>query len=260
MSGIKKAQEIFDLTGKVALVTGASSGLGRRFGPVLAAHGAKVVLAARSVDKLEEVRSEIEAAGGEAAVVALDVADKSQIPAAFNAAEKAFGTVSILVNNAGIASQQPLLEISDEDWCKIRDVNYEGVWATAQEGARRMADAGSGGSIINIASILGLRVAKTLSSYSVTKAAVIQLTKAMAIELARYNIRVNAIAPGYVLTEMNREFFESDDAQPWINQIPQRRIAEPEELDGLLLLLASDASSFMTGSVSVIDGGHSLEV
>ena len=142
----------------------------------------------------------------------------------------------------------------------MRDVNYEGVRAMAQEGARRMADAGSGGSIVNVASILGLRVAKTLSSYAVTKAAVIQLTKAMAVELARYNIRVNAIAPGYVLTEMNREFFESDDAQPWINAIPQRRIAEPEELDGLLLLLASDASSFMTGSVSVIDGGHSLSV
>jgi NAD(P)-dependent dehydrogenase (short-subunit alcohol dehydrogenase family) len=257
---MRKAQEIFDLSGKVALVTGASSGLGRRFGRVLAAHGAKVVLAARSVGKLEDLKAEIEADGGEAAVVALDVADKAQIPGAFDAAEKAFGVVTVLVNNAGIASQQPLLEISDEDWRKVRDVNYEGVWAMAQEGARRMADAGSGGSIINVASILGLRVAKTLSSYSVTKAAVIQLTKAMALELARYDIRVNAIAPGYVLTEMNREFFSSDEAQPWINAIPQRRIAEPEELDGLLLLLASDASSFMTGSVNVIDGGHSLSV
>ena len=257
---MKTAQEIFDLTGRVALVTGASSGLGRRFGQVLAAHGAQVVLAARSVGKLEELKAEIEGAGGEAVAVALDVSDKAQVPAVFDAAEQAFGTVDVLINNAGIASQQPLLEISDEDWCKIRDVNYEGVWAMAQEGARRMAAAEAAGSIVNVASILGLRVAKTLSTYAVTKAAVIQLTKAMALELARNNIRVNAIAPGYVMTEMNRAFFESDDAQPWINAIPQRRVAEPEELDGLILLLASGASSFMTGSVIVIDGGHSLSV
>lgn len=260
VSDIATANETFNLAGQVALVTGASSGLGDRFARVLAAGGAKVVLAARSIDKLEQLKSEIEAAGGEAVAVALDVADRSQIPAAFDAAEKAFGTVTILINNAGIASQVPFLEVTEDEWRRVMDVNLEGVRATAQEGARRMAKAESGGSIINIASLLGLRVAKTLSSYAVSKAAVIQLTKAMAIELARYRIRVNAIAPGYVLTEMNRSFFESAEAEPFISAIPQRRIAEPAELDGVLLLLASNASSFMTGSIITIDGGHSLGV
>ena len=260
MSDIKTANEIFDLSGQVALVTGASSGLGRRFAQVLASHGAKVVLAARSTDKLEALKTDIEAAGGDAFAVGLDVSDPAQIAGAFDAAERAFGTVTVLINNAGIASQTPVLDITQEEWRKVRDVNYEGVWEMAQEGARRMAKAGKGGSIVNVASILGLRVAKTLSSYSVTKAAVIQLTKAMGLELARYGIRVNAIAPGYVLTEMNREFFESAEAESWINEIPQRRIADPGELDGVILLLASDASSFMTGSVIVIDGGHSLSV
>ena len=260
MSEIRQADSLFELSGQVALVTGASSGLGRRFAQVLAAHGAKVVLAARSTDKLEALKNEIEAGGGRALAVGLDVSDAAQVAAAFDAAEAAFGTVTVLVNNAGIASQTPFLDITQEEWHRVRDVNYEGVWAMAQEGARRMAHAGTGGSVINVASILGLRVAKTLSSYAVTKAAVIQLTKAMALELARYDIRVNAIAPGYVLTEMNREFFESSEAEPWINEIPQRRIADPGELDGVILLLASGASSFMTGSVIVIDGGHSLSV
>ena len=262
MSDVIKAGELFDLSGEVALVTGASSGLGWRFAQVLAAHGAKVVLAARRTERLEELKSEIEAGGGEAAVVELDVAKPGQVAKAFDAAEQAFGTVTILFNNAGMAIQKPVLDMDHEDWRKVLDVNLDGVWATAHECARRMAEAGSGGSIINTASILGLRTAKTLSAYAVSKAAVIQLTKALALELARYQIRVNAIAPGYVLTEINKEFFENNpqEAEAMIRTIPQRRIAEPSELDGVALLLASKASGFMTGEVLTIDGGQTLEV
>ena len=262
MSDVIKAGELFDLSGEVALVTGASSGLGWRFAQVLAAHGAKVVLAARRTERLEELKSDIEAAGGEAAVVELDVAKHGQIAQAFDAAEQAFGPVTILFNNAGMAIQKPVLDMDHEDWRKVLDINLDGVWATAHECARRMAAAGTGGSIINTASILGLRTAKTLSAYAVSKAAVIQLTKALALELARYKIRVNAIAPGYVLTEINKEFFENNpqEAEAMIRTIPQRRIADPSELDGVVLLLASKASGFMTGEVLTIDGGQTLEV
>ncbi len=253
-----KAQQLFDLTGEVALVTGASSGLGWRFAQTLAAHGASVVLAARRTDKLEALKSAIEADGGEALTVQLDVADYGQIGQAFDAAEREFGTVTILVNNAGMAVSKPAIDMSPQDWRKIMDVNLDGVWFTAQEAARRMSTAGAGGSIINIASLLATRVAKSLSAYAVTKAAVKQLTEALALEWARYNIRVNAIAPGYVLTEINREFFESEAGNAMIGSIPQRRIAEPSDLDGTLLLLASNASSFMTGSTILIDGGQAL--
>jgi len=262
VSDVIKAGELFDLSGEVAMVTGASSGLGWRFAQVLAAHGAKVVLAARRTERLEELKAEIEAGGGEAAVVELDVAKHGQIAQAFDAAEQAFGTVTILFNNAGMAIQKPVLDMDHEDWRKVLDVNLDGVWATAHECARRMAEAGTGGSIINTASILGLRTAKTLSAYAVSKAAVIQLTKALALELARFQIRVNAIAPGYVLTEINKDFFENNpqEAEAMIRTIPQRRIADPSELDGVALLLASKASGFMTGEVLTIDGGQTLEV
>jgi len=262
VSDVIKAGELFDLSGEVAMVTGASSGLGWRFAQVLAAHGAKVVLAARRTERLEELKAEIEAAGGEAAVVELDVAKHGQTAQAFDAAGQAFGTVTILFNNAGMAIQKPVLDMDHEDWRKVLDVNLDGVWATAHECARRMAEAGTGGSIINTASILGLRTAKTLSAYAVSKAAVIQLTKALALELARFQIRVNAIAPGYVLTEINKDFFENNpqEAEAMIRTIPQRRIADPSELDGVALLLASKASGFMTGEVLTIDGGQTLEV
>lgn len=255
---IRKAQDLFDLSGEVALVTGASSGLGWRFARVLAAHGASVVLAARSAGKLEDLKALIEADGGKAAVVEFDVSDREKVPGLFDAAEAAFGTVTILVNNAGIAKQTAFLDLTEEEWEEIRDVNYEAVWRIAQEAARRMVAAESGGSIINIASLWALRVSKTLSTYAVTKAAVVQLTKAMALELARHKVRVNAIAPGYILTEMNRAYFESPESASFVAGIPQKRVADPSELDGTLLLLASDASSFTTGSVIVVDGGHSL--
>ncbi len=250
-------QELFDLTGKVALVTGASSGLGARFARVLAANGAKVVLAARRVDRLDALAAEIAEAGGTATAVALDVTDRAGITTAFDAAEAAFGPVTVLVNNAGVASEARILDQSAEDWRHVLDTNLDGVWFVAQEGARRMVAAGARGSIVNIASILGFGVAKTLSAYAVAKAGVVQLTKAMALELAAAGIRVNALAPGYILTEINGEFFSSEKGRQYIERhIPMKRIGQEADLDGALLLMASDASSFMTGATITVDGGH----
>ncbi|MGI9568621.1 MAG: SDR family NAD(P)-dependent oxidoreductase [Desulfobulbia bacterium] len=255
------AADLFDLSGEVALVTGASSGLGRNFAKVLAAHGADVVLAARRIDRLEELKSEIEQDGARAECVALDVAERGQIAPAFDAAEATFGTVSILLNNAGIADQQMVLEMPEKSWRRVMDVNLDGVWFTAQEAAKRMAAAGKAGSIINIGSVLSLRVAPGLSSYAVAKAGVAQLTKAMAVELAKNYIRVNAIAPGYILTEINDKFFATAAGEEMIQTIPQRRIGDPSDLDGTVLLLASNkASGFMTGSIVAVDGGHMLNL
>ena len=259
MSEVTQAADLFDLSGEVALVTGASSGLGWRFAEVLAAHGAKVVLAARSIDKLEALKASIVAAGGEALCVTLDVADSDAIPAAFDAAEAAFGTVTIVVNNAGIAITKSALNMSQDDWRKIMAVNLDAVWFIAQEAGRRMKAAGKPGTIINTASIAGFTVSFGIAAYSVAKAGVVQATNALALELAKDNIRVNAIAPGYILTEINRAYFDTGAGQDMIAQIPQRRIGDPSDLDGTLLLLASPkASGFMTGSTIVVDGGHML--
>jgi 3-oxoacyl-[acyl-carrier protein] reductase len=256
-----KAAELFDLSGEVALVTGASSGLGERFARTLAANGAKVVVAARRVDRLEKLVDSIREHGGEAIAVELDVADAAAVPAGFDAAQAAFGPVSILVNNAGLAKTQGLFDVTPEDWREVVSVNLDGVWFCAQEAARRMKDAGVNGSIINIASVLSFRAAKGVISYAASKGAVQQLTTNLALELARYNIRVNAIAPGYILTEINRDFFSSPASQPMIKRIAQRRIGETSDLDGTLLLLASSkASGYMTGSTVVVDGGHMLAV
>lgn len=254
-----KPAELFDLTGEVALVTGASSGLGERFAQVLAANGAKVVLAARRVDRLEALVGKIRAEGGEAIAVELDVADQAAIAPAFDAAEAAFGTVTILVNNAGIDGSSPPLDMTPGQWRKVMAVNVDGVWFCAQEAARRLVAAGKPGTIINIASVLSFRAARTLSAYATSKGAVRQMTHNLALELARYSIRVNAIAPGYILTEINRDLFASPAGEKMIKRIPQRRIADPSELDGTLLLLASSrASGYMTGSTVVVDGGHML--
>lgn len=256
---VTKAAELFDLTGEIALVTGASSGLGWRFAEVLAAHGASVVLAARSIDKLEALRASIRANGGKAHCVALDVADTDAIPAAFDEAEAAFGTVTILVNNAGISIAKSALSMSHDDWRKVLAVNLDAVWYIAQEAGRRMRDAGKPGTIINTASIAAFTVGFGMGAYSVAKAGVVQATKALAIELVRYGIRVNAIAPGFVLTEINREFFGTEAGREVMNAIPQKRIGDPCDLDGTLLLLASvKASGFMTGSTIVVDGGHMM--
>jgi NAD(P)-dependent dehydrogenase (short-subunit alcohol dehydrogenase family) len=252
-------RELFDLSGEVALVTGASSGLGEHFAETLAAAGARVVAVARRKERLDELVGRISAGGAEAQAAVADVTDRTAVARAFDAAEARWGTVSLLVNNAGIAGQKRALDMEEADWRRVLDTNLDAVWFTAQEAARRMVKAGRPGTIINIASVLGFRVAPTLVAYSVAKAGVVQLTAALALELARHRIRVNAIAPGYVLTEINQEFFASPEGKEFIKSIPQRRIATPGDLDGTLLLLASTrASGFMTGSTVVIDGGHML--
>jgi 3-oxoacyl-[acyl-carrier protein] reductase len=249
-----QAAQLFDLTGEVALVTGASSGLGSRFAEVLAAHGAKVVLAARRADRLKALCARI---GPDALAVSLDVMDRNQFAEAFDQAEGLFGPVTILINNAGTITSKRFLDHSPEEWERMRMTNLDAVWFLAQEAARRMIAAGRQGTIINISSILGYRVTQRNSAYCVTKAAVAQMTAALALELARDRIRVNAIAPGYIVTEMTEAYLSSPISEPTRKAIPQRRAGEPGDLDGALLLLASrQASGFMTGSTIVVDGGH----
>jgi NAD(P)-dependent dehydrogenase (short-subunit alcohol dehydrogenase family) len=252
------AAERFSLAGKNALVTGASSGFGRHFAHVLAAAGANVVVGARRLDRLEKLVLEIKSVGGKAAAVALDVTAPASVRRAFEEAEAAVGPVTILVNNAGVPSNSYFLKTSEEDWRKLMAVNLDGVFRVGQEAARRMIANRSGGSIINIASIAGFASLKTLAPYSASKAAVISLTKSMALELARDNIRVNALAPGYFATEFNDAFLASPAGQRLLAGVPMGRAGKVPELDGPLLLLASDAGSFMTGSVIVADGGHLL--
>ena len=250
------AAKLFDVGGKVALVTGASSGLGEHFARTLAAAGATVVAAARRADRLEALAADIARDGGKAMAVAMDVTDAASVAAAFEKVSSAVGAPDIVVNNAGIAQAKPALELSDADWRQVMDTNLDGAWRVAQAGAKAMVAAGKGGSIVNIASILGLRVASSLLAYTAAKAALLQVTQALALEWARHGIRVNAIAPGYVETEINAGFFKTEPGQAMVKRVPQRRIGNASELDGALLLLASGAGSYMTGSVIVVDGGH----
>ncbi len=250
--------EPFLLEGRVALVTGASSGFGRHFAPVLAAAGARVVLAARRTDLIETEAQKIRDAGGDAVAVTMDVTDSASVSDALDAAEAALGLVTVVVNNAGITIPKPLLDLSDEDWQGVIATNLDGVAYVTRETSRRMIDAGSGGSIVNIASILAERVQKALTNYAASKAAVVQFTKAAALELAQYDIRVNALCPGYFRTELNDAWFDTEDGQALLRRIPQRRSGELHELNGPLLLLASDAGSLMTGSAITVDGGHVL--
>lgn len=248
----------FCLNNRTALVTGASSGLGRHFAQTLATAGARVAVAARRRDKLDETVELIAAKGGSAVPVVMDVTDHQSVAAAFDDAETALGPVTILVNNAGVPSRTPFLDMGEDEWRQTLDVNLDGVTRVAREAGRRMRAAKTGGSIVNIASVLGLAVLRSVSAYAVSKAAVIQLTRAMALEVTRDNIRVNALAPGYFATDLNRGFLSSDAGQRIIASVPQARVGNLEELDGPLLLLASDAGSFMTGSVLSVDGGASL--
>jgi NAD(P)-dependent dehydrogenase (short-subunit alcohol dehydrogenase family) len=241
-----------DLAGRTALVTGASGGLGRHFACVLAASGARVIAAARNMDKLAETVAMIATAGGDALAVSLDVKDEASIAAAIQAS----GDIDILVNNAGIASTKRLLDWQAEEWDDVMDTNLRGAWMVASAVARQMVEGDCAGSIINIASVLGKRVAGGVMPYAVSKAGLIQMTKAMALELAGKGIRVNALAPGYIKTDINKDFLQSEAGRKLMKRVPQRRFGDPEDLDGALLLLASDGSKFINGAVITVDGGH----
>lgn len=251
---------MFSLKGRTALVTGASSGIGRHFAGVLARAGARVAVAARRMERLEELVRDLQAAGAEAVAVPLDVTDPASVQSAFDTAEAAFGPVTVLINNAGVPSNTFFTKLTEDDWRGVIDVNLDGVFRVGQAAAKRMVAAGSGGSIINVSSVLGLGVLKAVAPYAASKAAVIQLTKSMALELARDRIRVNALAPGYVVTELNDAFLASEAGRKLLARIPFGRAADLSELDGPLLLLASDAGSFITGSVLVVDGGSLLSM
>lgn len=248
----------FLLDGKVALVTGASSGFGEHFAHVLAAAGAKVVLGARRTDKLKAVCEAIAAEGGQAIAVTMDVTDSTSIARAFDAAEKAYGTVDVVINNAGITIPKLLVDMNDDEWDQVVATNLSAVAYVSREAAKRLIAVGKAGSIVNIASITAERLQKALTNYSAAKAGVVQLTKACALEFARHNIRVNAISPGYFNTPLNSEWFKTEDGQALIRRVPTRRIGQLHELNGPLLLLASDAGSLMTGATITVDGGHVL--
>ena len=252
------AGSLFDLGGKVALITGASSGLGLRFAEVLAENGAAVVLVARRVDRLAALQAKIEQAGGLALAVEADVRDRGAMQAAYAAAERAFGVVTVLVNNAGVAHAGRAVDMPEEEWRRVLATNLDAVFYWSQEAARRMLAAGKSGAIVNIASVLGLGVDKGVVAYATAKAGVIQMTKALALELAFKGIRVNAIAPGWIVTELNRDYLESERGKALTREIPVGRFGQERDLDGPLLLLASDAGRFMTGATIVADGGQSV--
>ena len=250
------AADIFDLKGRVALVTGASSGLGVRFAEVLAENGAAVALVARRADRLAAVKARIDAAGGRAVAIGADVLDRKAMVRAFDAAEQAFGTVTILVNNAGVAHADRAVELSEEEWRRVVGTNLDAVFFWAQEAARRMLAAKAAGAIVNIASVLGFGVSKGTAAYAVAKAGVIQLTKALGLELAFRGIRVNAIAPGWIVTDLNRDYLMSEHGTALKREIPVGRFGEERDLDGALLLLVSDAGRYMAGATIVVDGGQ----
>jgi NAD(P)-dependent dehydrogenase (short-subunit alcohol dehydrogenase family) len=250
------AAGIFDLKGRVALVTGASSGLGVRFAEVLAENGASVVLVARRAERIAALQARIEKAGGRALAVEADVCDRAAMAAAFAAAEEKFGTVTILVNNAGVAHAGRAVELPEEEWRRVLATNLDAVFYWAQEAARRMLTAKTGGAIVNIASVLGFGVDKGVIAYATAKAGVVQMTKTLALELSFKGIRVNAIAPGWIVTEMNRDYLASERGAALKRDIPVGRFGEPRDLDGPLLLLVSDAGRFVTGATIVADGGQ----
>lgn len=248
----------FDITGQVALVTGASSGIGRYFAEVLAAAGAKVALAARRTDLLAEVVGGIERAGGKCRAVACDVTDNASVTGAVAAAEDGLGPVSILVNNAGVVVSKPFFEHTEADWDHVLDTNLKGAWLVARAFAHHLVERKRPGRIINVTSVLASRTIARVPSYLAAKAGLQHLTGALAMELARYGILVNAIAPGYVETDFNREFLHGEAGLRLAARVPMKRVGLVEDLGGALLFLASPASAYVTGAVIAVDGGHSV--
>jgi len=256
MAAITPARELFDLTGEVALITGASSGLGNRFAEVLSAHGAKVALAARRSDRIAALADRL----GNAMALPLDVTRRDDHAAAFERVEAALGPVTLLINNAGISGPDRLFDCTPEDWDAVQETNVGAAFGLSQAFARRRIERGASGTIINIASAAGYIVSETSVAYAVSKAAVVQMTRALALALARHKIRVNGIAPGYIWSEMTHDYLASEAGKAMLKRVPQRRAGEPSDLDGTLLLLASPrASGFMTGATVVVDGGISLK-
>lgn len=247
---------LFRLDGKTVLVTGASSGLGWHFSKVLAQAGAHVVAAARRKDRLEALCDDIRATGGQASAVTLDVTDDKSVSACFDACEKVAGVPDVVVSNAGTTITKMAVDQTPQDFDLVMNANLRGCWLVDTEAARRLMAAQKPGSLINTASILGERVAAAVAPYAISKAGVIQATKAMALEWARYGIRVNALLPGYVRTELNGEFLDSDVGEKLRKRIPSRRFNELADLDGPLLLLASDAGRAMSGATVEVDSGH----
>jgi NAD(P)-dependent dehydrogenase (short-subunit alcohol dehydrogenase family) len=248
-------EQLFKLENKTALITGASSGIGKHSALLLAQAGARVAVASRRISQLETTVREIEDLGGQAKAFELDVTNKKSVVRCFDQILE-WSLPSIIINNAGVCSTGKLLDHTEEDWDRVMDTNLKGSWLVATEAARRLIAANSSGSIVNIASILGERVIGGAAPYVISKAGVIQSTKVMALELARHQIRVNALLPGYVITDLNREFLLSDAGQKILPRIPSRRFNKLDDLNGPLLLLASDASKAMSGSTIAVDGGH----
>lgn len=245
-----------DLKGKRVLVTGASSGLGAHFVRLLARQGAYVVAAARRVERLEDLAQACATLPGQVMPLALDVASVPSIQAGVAEAVRLLGGLDVLVNNAGIGETEAAISVTEAQWDAQLDVNLKGCFFAAQAAAQVMIAAKQGGAIVNIASILGERVMTRVVPYAVSKAGLIQMTKGLALEWARHGIRVNALAPGYILTDINRDFFDSEAGEALTKRIPTRRIGDPADLDGPLLLLCSEAGRHMTGAVVAVDGGH----
>jgi len=255
-----------DLSGRVAFVTGASSGLGAQFARTLSRSGAAVVLASRRVEKLKELRAQIDGEGGDAHVIELDVTDIDSIKSAVAHAETEVGSIDILVNNSGVSTTQRIQDVTEDDFDYIFDVNVKGSFFVAQEVGKRMLARAkgtapgsyTGGRIVNIASVAGLRVLPQIGAYCMSKAAVVQMTKAMALEWGRFGINVNAICPGYIDTEINHHHWHTDQGQKLVNMLPRKRVGQPKDLDALLVMLCADESHFINGAIISADDGFGV--